>query len=370
MVRLTVDYVKKNCSVKPKATSPSKNDDCLRKITHLSLPEKSIDVIGDLSSIQNLNVLYLHRNNIQVIENLDKNEYLTHLHLQHNKITKMDSLNNIKRLKKLYLGCNSISVVEGLQSTFSLEELHIESQQLQPGETIYFDPRTVKNLARCLRILDISGNNISSISDLKELKAIEKLNASNNLLRDLPAVCSVICQWPRILNIDFRGNEIVRIPKYRDKIIASTNCLVSLDDKDINDITRSFIHRFESVKEERKEKLSKVNQDQTPFSDDIASIAEHLPPALRQSVSASVRKEAIPRAKSLTLSLMQVPVHSPGFLSDDSAVAKSGLQPRPSRRVSNAESLARSRQKERDVQPQLGDGIASSLSSPKMTKPS
>lgn len=44
----------------------------------------------------------------------------------------------------------------------------------------------------------------------------------------------------------------------------------SLDGKDINDITRSFIQRFESIKEER-EKLHKSALEKTLFSDEVAS---------------------------------------------------------------------------------------------------
>lgn len=78
---------------------------------------------------------------------------------------------------------------------------------------------------KSLRVLDISCNNVSSINDLKELKAIEKLNASSNVMYELQTVCRTISHWPRIKELDFQDNEIVQHPKYRDKIIASTNSL-------------------------------------------------------------------------------------------------------------------------------------------------
>lgn len=58
--------------------------------------------------------------------------------------------NSIFKLFYRYLGYNCISVVEGLEAITNLEELHIESQKLQPGETIYFDPRSIKNLSVCI----------------------------------------------------------------------------------------------------------------------------------------------------------------------------------------------------------------------------
>lgn len=56
-----------------------------------------------------------------------------------------------------YLGYNCISVVEGLDTISCLEELHVECQQLSQGETIYFDPRTIANLAVC-SVLNITFN--------------------------------------------------------------------------------------------------------------------------------------------------------------------------------------------------------------------
>ena len=49
-----------------------------------------------------------------------------------------------------YLGHNSITVVEGLENVESLTELHIENQNLPPGESLLFDPRTMEALSVCI----------------------------------------------------------------------------------------------------------------------------------------------------------------------------------------------------------------------------
>lgn len=77
----------------------------------------------------------------------------------------------------------------------------------------------------CLRILDISGNRVPSVDDLKNLGQLEKMNASNNALSNLLSVCCAVRNWPRIRELDFRNNEIVKHNKYRDKIIASSDNL-------------------------------------------------------------------------------------------------------------------------------------------------
>ena len=45
-----------------------------------------------------------------------------------------------------YISGNCISVVEGLHKLTLLQELHVENQRLQDGETLLFDPRSIKSL--------------------------------------------------------------------------------------------------------------------------------------------------------------------------------------------------------------------------------
>lgn len=53
----------------------------------------------------------------------------------------------IKYIFCRYLGSNAISVVEGLENVENLAELHIENQNLPPGESLLFDPRTIEALS-------------------------------------------------------------------------------------------------------------------------------------------------------------------------------------------------------------------------------
>lgn len=72
---------------------------------------------------------------------------LIHLYLQRNLLTKIENLDVLIHLKKLYLGYNQILVLEGLENLTNITEIHIENQNLPLGETLYFEPRTVQNLA-------------------------------------------------------------------------------------------------------------------------------------------------------------------------------------------------------------------------------
>ncbi|XP_075210930.1 protein phosphatase 1 regulatory subunit 42-like [Lycorma delicatula] len=274
--------------------------DALKKIIHLCCSNKYINRIGDLSLLVNISVLYLHENNISKIENLSHNTHLTHLYLQHNGIEKIENVNHLKRLRKLYLGHNKISVVESLDRLENLQELHIENQKLPPGESLYFDPRTVKALSKTLKVLDISSNQITSLDDIYELIALEELDATNNNISDLLPTCKVLAHWRELKTLLVEGNPLTRIGKYAEKITLLTHKLNALDGRIIKDETRSFLQQFEMAKlEKRKTELK--HSSQFNFTPDFSSLAEHLPLGIRNSVSRSILKETAPVNKNFSL---------------------------------------------------------------------
>lgn len=95
-------------------------------------------------------MLYLHNNAISKIQNLHNLLNLRNLYLQRNKIAKIENLNTLTKLQRLYLGHNEISVIENLENLKQLEELHIEKQNLENGDKLCIDPRSIYSLMVCL----------------------------------------------------------------------------------------------------------------------------------------------------------------------------------------------------------------------------
>ncbi|GLV36379.1 defective transmitter release [Carabus blaptoides fortunei] len=240
--------------------------------------EKYIQKIGNLSACENLQVLYLHNNDITKITNLEPLVTLKHLYLQKNKLKKIEGLSNLKQLKKLYLGCNEISVIEGLENLQNLEELHIEKQRLTKGESLCFDPRSIINLIETLHTLNISHNNLTTISDLETLKKLKFLDASHNKLTDVQEIAKVVHNWFYITELNFTGNPMSKQHRYRDTIIANTFRLVILDKKEINETTRSFIKRFEY--EQSQNRMNSAIVMNIP-----RNIPGHIAPQLEKTIS-------------------------------------------------------------------------------------
>uniref|UniRef100_A0A1B6D063 Protein phosphatase 1 regulatory subunit 42 n=1 Tax=Clastoptera arizonana TaxID=38151 RepID=A0A1B6D063_9HEMI len=282
MVKLTNDFLKKSVyKFKPSTSLNRREDVAINKVTHLCLNDKSIDAIGDISHFKNLSVLYLYNNNISILNNLDSVINLTHIYLQNNLIEKIESLEHLKRLTKLYLGKNHLSLVEGLNKNTCLQELHIEDQILQPGQQLKFNEFVLKNLASCLKVLNISGNNIESLKELKELRCIVKLEATNNLISDVTDVCETVAFWFNLEEMDLRMNKVTSKKKYRDKVILSTHNLKLLDGKDVNSVTRNFLRNLDIFKKEREAILQKQKSKVAPFSSDITNSYELNSPYLQ-----------------------------------------------------------------------------------------
>lgn len=254
MVKITPELVAK-CPSQTKKKKSETPQQYLKRLTHVYLAEKCIDEINNLSLCRNLSVLYLYDNCIGRIENLGFAVNLTHLYLQKNKITKIEGLDNLRRLSKLYLGQNSIIVLEGLEKLENLSELHIENQNLPVGEKLLFDPRTLKAVAPCLNVLNISGNNIESLEDLHCLSSMIQLNAQNNNISDTKGLVKALSIWPAIIKLDLTGNPVCEKKKYRDRVFVMSKTLVMLDGKEISATAKKFLLNWKANREARKRQL-------------------------------------------------------------------------------------------------------------------
>ncbi|KAK6618266.1 hypothetical protein RUM44_002717 [Polyplax serrata] len=255
MVKLTTKYLFRKLSKKNQLQARRKDEsdmEYLTRVTHLHLQSQFIDKIAAIPQCPAISVVYLQNNLLQTIQNLDNFPRLTHLHLEHNYISKMENLKNLTSLKKLYLGSNEISVVEGLEGLKDLVELHLENQRLPQGETLYFDPRTLSHLAKSLKVLNISNNNITSIQCLDGLVWLRKLLVERNLIKDINDVTETLSCLTNLEEFYSQGNPVASDRKYLDAIVVATKTLRVLDGKAVNEKTRTFITNMWNQRENRR----------------------------------------------------------------------------------------------------------------------
>ncbi|KAK2577341.1 hypothetical protein KPH14_003464 [Odynerus spinipes] len=300
MVKLTSKFIEKKCTQLKSSKSVSKTNkkQDLWKLTHLYMNGMFINEIGNFAACKNLKVIYLQDNNISRIEHLHFAINLTHLYLQHNKISKLENLDCLQNLRKLYIGYNYICVVEGLENLEKLTELHIENQILSSGETLCFEPRSAITLSKSLKKLYISGNRMTTLNDIANFYELEILDAKNNLIEDIEDLTQTISTLPLLRELYMNGNPVVQKHRYKESLIANSNTLANLDEKNVSEISRRFLQVFKE--KHFKQSAKKIT---VPLTDDIAN-SLNLPPAFKKSISRAIFQHPGPKLSITVTSAM------------------------------------------------------------------
>ncbi|OAD62742.1 Protein phosphatase 1 regulatory subunit 42 [Eufriesea mexicana] len=258
MVRLTAEYIERKYSQMQlnKSLSKKVKKDQLHILTHLRMNNMFISSIGNFVNYKNL---------------------------KHNAISKIENLNFLEKLQTLYLGYNKILIVEGLECLKNLTVLQIENQKLSFGESLCFDPRSILTLSTCLKVLNISGNKITSLKGIKELRKLEVLDATNNFINDIDDLTESISVLISLTDLSLQGNPVTQYYRYKENLIANNDTIKSFDGKMISDVCRCFMKRFKIKKHLHHTKKSLT----TALDEDITS-SLNLPPALKESISRAI----------------------------------------------------------------------------------
>ena len=71
-----------------------------------------------------------------------------------------------------------------------------------------------------LKVLNVSGNNLDSISDLECLNQLTHFLAIDNQLNDMKELACVLSLWYNLSRLDLMGNPLCHKAKYRDRVIV------------------------------------------------------------------------------------------------------------------------------------------------------
>jgi protein phosphatase 1 regulatory subunit 7 len=146
----------------------------LVNLRELNLASNRIEEIIPVS-IKNLEKLFLDRNRIVEIKNLDELQELEFLNLSHNHITEINGLNSLINLKSLNLSFNNISSITGLGRLEKLQILHLSNNNIEK----------IRGLDKLidLKVLTLSNNKIERIENLDKLVNLKKLEISENRIQ-------------------------------------------------------------------------------------------------------------------------------------------------------------------------------------------
>ncbi|KAI9103326.1 hypothetical protein DFS34DRAFT_608297 [Phlyctochytrium arcticum] len=280
----------------------------LKRITHVSLFDKSICIMENLELCKNLTVLYLYDNKITEIGGLADCTNLTRLYLQNNAIEVLSGLHSgLEKLEVLHVHNNKIRRLENLENLKCLQSLKIDHQRLEQGDQFEIDSDCLLSISSSLRYLTIAGNGIEDISGLYSLSELVELDVSSNQVSDAKQFEILLRSCPWMVNLSTQENPAVRLgppAKFRQRLLLASKSLECLNNKDINPIERKFLENMEQA--QRARRLSRHSISSTAAHDAVMSSLgvgstaheekplPHLPPFATQYRDLMLQKIARP----------------------------------------------------------------------------
>ncbi|NWS86594.1 LRCC1 protein, partial [Toxostoma redivivum] len=178
----------------------------------LSLMDKGIKSLRDVSLSSDLHTLNAHCNLIAKIQGLDHLRNLQHLDLSSNQIRRIEGLGSLAKLRSLNLSCNLLTKVEGLEKLFNLTLLNLSYNRIDDLSGF----QSLHGTRHKIRHIDLHSNCVSDINHL--LQCTKGLRCLTNLT----------------LERNGKANPVCHTAGYRETVLQSLPQLVVLDGRNIS----------------------------------------------------------------------------------------------------------------------------------------
>ncbi|CAN8183871.1 unnamed protein product [Coccothraustes coccothraustes] len=178
----------------------------------LSLMDKGVKSLRDVSLSSDLHTLNAHCNLIARIQGLDHLRNLQHLDLSSNQIRRIEGLGSLAKLRTLSLSCNLLTKVEGLEKLFNLTMLNLSYNRIHDLSGF----RSLHGTRHKISHIDLHSNCVSNI---------------NHLLQCTKGLC---CLTNLTLERNGKANPVCHIAGYRETVLQSLPQLTALDGRNIS----------------------------------------------------------------------------------------------------------------------------------------
>ncbi|NWV78658.1 LRCC1 protein, partial [Dasyornis broadbenti] len=178
----------------------------------LSLMDKGVKSLLDVSLSSDLHTLNAHCNLIAGIQGLGHLRNLQHLDLSSNQIRRIEGLSSLANLRTLSLSCNLLTKVEGLEKLFNLTMLNLSYNRIHDLSGF----RSLHGTRHKISHIDLHSNCVSNMNHL--LQCTKGLHCLTNLT----------------LEKNGKANPVCHTEGYRETVLQSLPQLTALDGKNIS----------------------------------------------------------------------------------------------------------------------------------------
>ncbi|GER25132.1 leucine-rich repeat family protein [Striga asiatica] len=152
-------------------------------LKELYVSKNEVAKIEEIEHFQDLQILELGSNNLRVMENMQNLSSLQELWLGRNRIRAIN-LCGLKGIKKLSLQSNRLTSMAGLEECVALEELYLSHNGIAKMEGL----STLVNL----RVLDVASNKLTEVNDIENLTKLEDLWLNDNQITSLDNIAEAV----------------------------------------------------------------------------------------------------------------------------------------------------------------------------------
>eukprot|EP01112_Ceratiomyxa_fruticulosa_P021135 TRINITY_DN7362_c1_g1_i1.p1 TRINITY_DN7362_c1_g1~~TRINITY_DN7362_c1_g1_i1.p1 ORF type:complete len:272 (+),score=57.09 TRINITY_DN7362_c1_g1_i1:280-1095(+) len=160
------------------------------------------------------------------------------LELSHNQISNIPSLHLhlFRSLKVLILSGNQITKIEGLEGLEQLRKLVLDKNRIKSFEEASFSP--LKNL----QALCVDENILRSFQGISGLTQLKLLSIAQNRITEIVELNRLA--MPSLSEITIQGNAVARKNHYRYHLMVSNPSLTVIDGKPVTDDERDRASNF------------------------------------------------------------------------------------------------------------------------------
>lgn len=213
-------------------------------LQELVLRDNQLKTIPDISIFKKLLVFDVSFNEIPSLDGLSKaSNTLRELYVSKNEVTKMEQIEHFHQLQILELGSNKLRVIENLENLSMLEELWLGRNRIR-----------VINLCglKCIKKLSLQSNRLTSTTGLEECVALEELYLSHNGITKMEGLSTII----NLRVLDVASNKLTEITGIEN--------LKKLEDLWLNDNQITSVDNIAEAVTGSRESLTTIYLERNP----------------------------------------------------------------------------------------------------------
>ncbi|CAK9161421.1 unnamed protein product [Ilex paraguariensis] len=175
-------------------------------LKELYVSKNEVTKMEEIDHFHELQILELGSNRLRVMENLQNLTFLQELWLGQNRIRSVN-LCGLKFIKKISLQSNRLTTMTGFEECVALEELYLSHNGIV----------TMKGLSTLvnLHVLDVASNKLTAINDIENLTQLEDLWLNDNQITSLEGIAEAVAgSKAKLTTIYLEHNPCANSPNY------------------------------------------------------------------------------------------------------------------------------------------------------------